>query len=530
MKLVTSEQMRRLEALSAEAGVSTDTLMENAGLAVAQEVWMALGTLEERRILTLVGPGNNGGDGLVAARNLHDWGSHVRCYLLRPRSEGDANLRQVLELGIETTVADDDPGLSTLDAALAEADCVIDALLGTGAARPITGVLAAVLDKLSTVLRRRPAPVIVAVDMPTGVNADTGAVDPAAVPADVTVALGFSKVGLHTLPGAEYAGRLEVVDIGIPAGLGDDLPLDLMTARRVHALLPPRPAAANKGTFGRVMVVAGSRNYAGAARLAVEGAARVGAGLVTLACPESLSFHGRTARLTEATYLPLPEEDGAIAREGVGPLLRAVLDGYQALLVGCGLGQSPSTQAFLRSLLFSLPEDPPFALVIDADGLNALARTPRWWRLLRSPAILTPHPGEMSRLTGHAIVDVQADRLQTAVNASAEWEKTVVLKGAHTVVASPAGRAALSPSANPALASAGTGDVLAGAIAGLAAQGLALGDAALCGVYLHGAAADELRSELGDAGLLASDLLPQLPRTIKGLKTAYAPSDSKSAR
>ncbi len=517
MKLVTSEQMRRLEALSAEAGVSSETLMENAGLAVAQEVWMALGTLEDRRVLVLVGPGNNGGDGLVAARHLHDWGTQVRCYLLRGRGEDDANLRQVVERGIEVVVSEEDPGLSALEAALAEADGVVDALLGTGAARPITGTLAAVLDKLSRARSRRPAPVIVAVDLPTGVSADTGAVDAAAVPADVTVALGFSKVGLHTLPGADYAGRVQVVDIGLPAGLGDGLPFELMTASGVRALLPPRPAGANKGTFGRVMVVAGSRNYVGAARLAVEGAARVGAGLVTLACPESLQPLV-AARLTEATYLPLPEEDGAIGRDAVAPLLRSAFGGYQALLVGCGLGQNPSTQAFLRSLLFSLPEEPPFALVIDADGLNALARTPRWWCLLRSPAVLTPHPGEMSRLARQSIVDIQADRLQAAVSAASQWGKVVVLKGAHTVVASPDGRATLSPFANPALASAGTGDVLAGAIAGLAAQGLTLYDAALCGVYLHGAAANDLRSELGDAGLLAGDLLPQLPRTMRALE------------
>jgi hydroxyethylthiazole kinase-like uncharacterized protein yjeF len=525
VKLVTADQMRRIDQLSAAAGVGTDVLMENAGLAVAQESWMALGTLEERHILVLAGPGNNGGDGLVAARYLHEWGAGVQVYLLKARGEDDANYRRLLEAGVPLACAEDDAGLSKLDAALAEADLVVDALLGTGAARPIGGRLAEVLSRLATARARSRPPIVLAVDVPTGLNSDTGAVDPLTVAADHTVTLGCSKVGLHNYPGARYAGRVQVVDIGIPPALTSDLPYELMTASGVRALLPARPPDANKGTFGRVLVVAGSENYVGAAHLAAAGAYRVGAGLVTLACPRSLHPVIASA-LTEATYLPLPEEEGGLARRAADLVLRAV-QGYDVLLVGCGLGQRGATQSFVRALLFSLAGEPlparpaggP-AVVVDADGLNALARTPGWWRELKAPAIVTPHPGEMSRLSGRPVPEIQADRLGCAVDCAREWGKTVVLKGAHTVVAAPAGRAALSPFANPALASGGTGDVLAGALAGFLAQGLSPFEAAVCGVYVHAAAGEEARQEMGDAGPVAGDLLPLLPRAINDLRAA----------
>ena len=264
-----------------------------------------------------------------------------------------------------------------------------------------------------------------------------------------------------------------------------------------------------------MLVVAGSENYVGAAHLAAAGAYRVGAGLVTLACPRSL--HPIIASgLTEATYLPLPEEEGGLARRAADLVLRAV-EGYDVLLVGCGLGQRGATQSFVRALLFSLAGEPPPAVVVDADGLNALARTPGWWREMKAPAIVTPHPGEMSRLSGRPIAEIQADRLGCAVACAREWGKTVVLKGAHTVVAAPDGRAALSPFANPALASGGTGDVLAGALAGFLAQGLSPFEAAVCGVYVHAAAGEDARREMGDAGPVAGDLLPLLPRAIKAL-------------
>jgi NAD(P)H-hydrate epimerase len=503
--------------LERNAGVPVPQLMENAGLAVAQEVWLFLGEVAERAVLVLAGPGNNGGDGLVAARQLHDWGSKVSVYMLKPRdAERDQVYRQVVERDIPVKTVADDKRLQALEKMLSRAELVIDALLGTGRMRPIDGKLAAIMKRLAAARQGPLPPRILALDLPTGVGCNVGAVDPLCVPAEVTVALGHSKVGLHTLPAAQYCGRIVVADIAIPAALSENLPYELMTAAWARSSLPPRPPEANKGTFGKVLVVAGSTNYIGAAYLASVGAGRVGAGLVTLACARSI-YPIMATKLVECTFLPLPDVDGLLTAEAAQNVLQALDQGYNALLVGCGLGQMAYVQAFVLSLLPRLKGETLQAVIIDADGLNALARKEHWWQELSVPAILTPHPGEMSRLTGLPVADIQADRLQTAVRQASAWGTTVVLKGAHTVVAAPDGRARVSPFANPALASGGTGDVLAGAIAGLVAQGLEPFDAAALAVYLHGRAGEKVRGELGDAGLLAGDLLPALPQVIKEL-------------
>lgn len=505
--------MRALEERAAHEGRPPAMLMEGAGLGVAQEVWITLGAVPERHVVVLVGPGNNGGDGLVAARHLHDWGAHVTVLLLAKRSGDDPNLQQLVERSVAVISVDD---ASKAQEAIDSAEVIVDAVLGTGRARPLEGVFADVLDRVSHARANSVlAPKVIAVDLPTGVDCDTGAADPHALRADVTVALGVSKVGLHTLPGADYAGNIEVIDIGIPRETVDALPVELLNPRWVRERLPARPASANKGTFGRVLVAAGSKNYAGAARLASLAALRSGAGLVTLACPASVEPLV-ASNASEVTYLPLPEHNGVVAPEAAIDVASAV-GGYDALLLGPGLGQGAAQESFVRQLLCSLDEDAPFVL-IDADGLNNLAKLPRWWERVRASCVLTPHAGEFSRLTRRAIADIQSDRLKSARDAAQEWRQTVVLKGAHTVIAAAEGIATVNPYANPALASAGTGDVLSGVIAGLLAQGLSPFDAASCGAYVHAAAAEGLRAETGDAGLLAGDLLPELPRTVLELR------------
>ena len=514
MKLCTAEEMRALEQAAVAAGTPTEALMENAGLAVAQEVWISLGAAPERTVVVLAGPGNNGGDGLVAARHLHDFGANVVVLLLAQRGEDDADLKQLIEREVPVHLLTEDD-LAALDDALAGADAVVDAVLGTGRARPLTGLIEQVLTRVAHARNAPVAPQVIAVDLPTGVDCDTGAADPHTLAADVTVALGVSKAGLHTLPGAEYAGRIEVIDIGLPRERVDALPVELLNARWVRERLPARPTGANKGTFGRVLVVAGSELYVGAARLTALAALRSGAGLVTLACPASVQPLV-AANASEVTYLPLPDRDGFVAPEAAVDVARAAT-AYDALVVGPGLGAVPSVEGFVRQLLTSLPEGHARVLV-DADGLNNLAKLPHWWERVTVPCILTPHPGEFARLAHRSIGDVQSDRLGAARDAARAWQQTVVLKGAYTVIATPRGRAAVNPYANPALASAGTGDVLTGTIAGLLAQGLAPFEAACCGTYLHAAAAEGLRRELGDAGLLAGDLLPELPRTLRELR------------
>jgi hydroxyethylthiazole kinase-like uncharacterized protein yjeF len=552
MKVVTTEEMRRIERETDAGGVSYATMMENAGRAVA-EACQRMGIMD-KRILVLVGPGNNGGDGLVAGRYLHDAGYYVTFYIWKRRTEDDENFRLATERDIAVFWAEEDDNFATLRRLLGEAHVVIDALLGTGVDRPIGGSLKEILTVVGEEIKMRretkvkealfspslpsftvpPSfPFLVAVDVPTGLDCDTGAIDPAAVPADLTVTFGFPKRGQFLFPGAEYVGQLIVADIEIPPHLADEVQVELATPEMVRELLPPRPISAHKGTFGKALVVAGSVNYTGAAYLASAAATRVGTGLVTLALAESI--HPILAsKLSEVTFLLLPQDMGVLIPDAIKVLGERIQD-YDALLLGPGLGRDKKTVEFVQQLLsvepgkrgrigFLASEEvaegklslPP--LVVDADGLNALADTPNWWEYLKGPSILTPHPGEMSRLTGLKIGEIEADRLGMARQMAEKWQQVVILKGAYTVIADPEGRVGINPFANPGLATAGSGDVLAGAIVGFLAQGLATFDAALAGAYIHGLAGELVRKELGGAGMVAGDLLPVLPRVIKLLR------------
>ena len=513
MKILTAEQMRQIDQECARLGMPTSVLMESAGKAVAEETRRSLGTMENQRILCLIGPGNNGGDGLVAARYLHDWGARVSLYLCSQRPSSDANLELAQERGITCVAAAQDKKLDRFDDLLASATCVIDALFGTGRMRPLEGVFRRVLDRVGKAKKNHNL-YVVAVDLPSGLDADSGAVDPACLYADMTITLAFPKLGLFGFPGAARVGKLKIADIGIPEHLAASGMTELITNDWARAVLPERPLNANKGSFGRVLVVAGSINYIGAAYLACSGALRVGAGLVTLATAASLQPI-LASKLTEVTYLPLPESQPGVISAQAAELVARQFDQYNVLLLGCGLGQSPSAVEFVSSLLFGKRLSP---LVLDADALNILAAIPGWWQQLTDDAIITPHPGEMSRLCGLSVEEVQSNRSGISRRFAAEWHQTIVLKGAHTVIAAPDGCCRISPFANPGLASAGTGDVLAGAIAGLVAQGLSLFDAGSLAVYLHGEAGEIIKDTLGDAGMLATDLLPALPVVIKRLK------------
>jgi len=513
MKIVTAEQMRQIDQECIKRGTPASVLMENAGKAVAEETRPDPGVLDKQHILCLIGAGNNGGDGLVAARYLHEWGARVSVYLCSQRDPGDTNLRLAQERGITCIEFAGDNKMKKLDDRLASATCVIDAMLGTGKMRPLEGVFRQVLERVANAKKKRTFRII-AVDLPSGMDADTGAIDPACLYADTTVTMALPKLGLFSFPGAERVGKLKIADIGIPESLADSIKIELLTSDWARAALPARPLNANKGTFGKVLVVAGSINYTGSAYLACSGAMRVGAGLVTLAAASSL-IPVLASKMTEATHLPLPESPPGHIAAGAADTVLKEASPYNVLLAGCGLGQDPSTAEFITSLLSEkkLP-----ALVLDADALNILAKTPDWQQKFTGDAILTPHPGEMSRLCGLSIDKIQSDRIGTAGKFAAKWNKTVVLKGAYNVVASPDGYCRVSPFANPGLATAGTGDVLAGIIAGVAAQGLSLADAACLGVYIGGEAGEMMRNVLGDAGMIASDLLPALPVTIKQIK------------
>ncbi len=510
MKIVTAEQMRRIETACVEAGVSLDQLMENAGLAVARAVRDELPDPRNANILVLVGPGNNGGDGLVAARHLASWGARVTACACAVRPEPDPKRILAEDAGVAVISANDDSGLAQIGELAAGAHVVVDAVLGTGRLRPIQPPLSDVLALVRDAAESTHAP-IMAVDLPTGTDADTGRFDPSGLPADATFVLGLPKIGPYLRPGESRCGQLRVLDIGIPPGLDEDILIELLTLETASALMPDRAPDAHKGTFGRALIVAGSLNYVGAAYLAAAAATRSGPGLVTLATPRSV--HALVApSLADATYLPLAEtSDGLIDAPHALHDVRPLLSQSTSLLVGPGLGQTPEIRDLVVGLLLYGSDHP--AAVLDADALNILARAEGWWDRIRGPAILTPHPGEMARLLAiDSVADVLENRVAVAQDAARHWAHVVVLKGACTVIAHPDGRTRISPWANSGLARGGTGDVLSGIIAGLLAQRPeAPFDAAALGVYVHGLAAEIVRDEFGETAMTASDLLPALP-------------------
>ena len=538
LKVVTAAQMTALELAAERQGASLDILMENAGLAVAEYARHRLGTVAGAVVLVLVGPGNNGADGLVAARHLRRWGAEVTACLLTRRPDVDPKLDLARDYGVSILDLADGEGWDAYDALLARSHLVIDAILGTGRSRPLQGVVREALLRVATAREKRSRPLLLALDLPTGLNSDTGAVDAATPKMDATLALGFPKAGLLAFPGAERAGELATLDIGLPDGVGqDDIPLELLTSGWVGNRLPPRPPDSHKGTYGHLLVVAGSRNYVGAACLAARAAHRAGAGLVTLATPQSV-YPIVASQLTETIHLPLPEDNEGRIRPDAARLVRDSLSRYDALAVGSGLGQSNGVTHFLEDLLLS-DSSPQLPVLVDADGLNCLARLPDWWERRSGPLVLTPHPGEMATLTGLATAEVQRDRVTMARQWAAHWRAVVVLKGAFTAVAAPsylegemAGKAEgygqreglvrLAPFANPGLASGGTGDVLTGIIGSLLAQGLSPFNAASCGVHLHGMAAESITSERGVTGLLASEVTEALPQVINRINSEPA--------
>lgn len=503
MKVVTVAEMVAVEQRAEqEYGLTSPMLMEQAGRSVAEAIQTQVGgDVAGLHVLVFAGPGNNGGDGQVAGRYLSQWGAHVSIYDWK-RGEIAAN-------GQTTLVGND---LGGLREAVAQADVVVDALLGTGHARPLAITMSAACALVARERQHRPDLYVVAVDLPSGLNADTGAVDPGTLAADLTVTLALPKVGLLLFPGASYVGELQVGSIGLPETMLIAAGIEMLDDELVGPMLPVRPLDSNKGTFGKMLALAGSPNFIGAAYLVCGAAARIGAGLVTLATlPELAPFYA--TMLPEITYTHVPPETAT--PEDRSKAILDAMEGYRALVVGPGLGQSAATASLLTHLfagLLAIPADKRPRLVVDADGLNMLATVDRWWQTLPPLSVLTPHPGEMSRLRGGKPVSGGgADRLNVIRDAAREWGHVVVLKGACTLVASPEGAVRINGIANPALASAGTGDILAGTTAGLMAQGMEPFDAACAAVYLHARAGLQVSAHLGDSGLLASDLLAELP-------------------
>jgi ADP-dependent NAD(P)H-hydrate dehydratase / NAD(P)H-hydrate epimerase len=494
VKVVNADEMRAIERAALARGITVNTLMQRAADAIVEAVRDAS---SGGSVLILAGPGNNGGDGVVSAAKVKDMGLPVTAYTFHREN--------TQPFTGDTVRAEDDEACELLRRKLQRADVIVDALLGIGQNRQPDADLRRILD---VVYARKPdRSTCIAVDIPTGVNADSGAVPGAVFHADTTLCMGFAKRGTLAYPGAVYCGKVQVADIGLPPDSGENIRVTTPLPSDIAKLLPRRDPASNKGSSGRLEVVSGSRDFTGAPVMCSMAAYRVGAGLVEIALPAS-THPVVAAHVLEPVFRPLPEEDGKVAA-AAADVVKVGLEKAKACAAGPGLGLSQSTIAVIRRLLHLLAEA-RIPGVIDADGLNALSSIDGWWEV-EVDLVLTPHPGEMSRLTGISIADIQQDRVRVALSHAAKWRKVVVLKGAGTVIASPEGDAVINSTGGPNLATAGTGDVLTGVIGGLLAQGLSPFDAAVCGVYLHGRAGDLLRDELGDVGTVAGDLIDTLP-------------------
>ena len=538
MKLVTVSQMHAIEKEADAGGLTYDQMMENAGQGLADVILEIFEDDIEPEAVGLVGPGNNGGDTLVALAALAAEGWKTRAYLVKRKK--DDLVKRFAEAG--GTILAGENAFEQLAEAIGTADVLLDGVLGTGTKLPLKKDVAELLSEVNDILDGlENYPLVVAVDCPSGVDCDSGEVADETLAADLTVTMAAVKQGLLKLPAFEYVGNLEVVDIG----LSDDLPslkalnVEVAEPGSIASLLPERPIDSHKGTFGTALIAAGSINYTGAVILAGEAAYRAGAGLVTLAVPASL--HGALAgRFPEATWVLLPHEMGSISPNGAEVLAKH-FERATALLVGPGFGTENSTKEFIENILegkysakksaqrigFVHQENekkeennaklPP--MIFDADGLKLLAQIKDWHQKIPAPAILTPHPGEMSVLTELSKDEIQENRLAIAAKYAKEWGHVVVLKGAFTVIAAPDGRTTVIPVASPALARAGTGDVLAGLIVGLRAQGVEAYESAVAGAWIHAQAGLYAADDLGTtASVLAGDVLDSVSDVISDLE------------
>ena len=507
MKILTAEQMREADRRTIdELGIPGVVLMENAGRAVVSELLQRYQHLAPGPVLILCGKGNNGGDGLVVARTLLQHGWQVTTVLLADEAAvgGDARLYlDILQrLGPQLEFAADLTGVESILARFPQPALIVDALFGTGLSSSISGLHAFVIAWMNRSLAPK-----IAIDIPSGLDATSGAILGSAVCADLTVTLAAAKLGQIIYPGVACCGELVVAEIGIPQALLDELAAGiLLDDNEVRQLLPLRPEAGHKGTFGHLLLVAGSRGKSGAAVLAAEAALRAGAGLVTVAAPASLQTT-LAIKLTEAMTAPLDEVDGALAGAALAQIV-ALWQDKKVLALGPGLGRSAVTAALVRQVI----QDCPLPLVLDADALFALAG--HGGVLAARPVgttILTPHPGEMAYLLGVSIAEIEADRVGTARRFAEEHGVVLVLKGARTIIAAPDGGILINPTGHAGMATGGMGDLLTGIIAALLCQGAPPLAAAAAAVWLHGRSGDRLRPRIGDAGLLASDLLAEIP-------------------
>lgn len=524
MKVVTSEEMRDIDSMTIKSiGISGVVLMERAGAAAAAKIKELF---PKGKVVILAGGGNNGGDGLVAARELFNagWDARVLLLIRQDKLSPDCLLqyRIIKQMGIpiefRTDISDKDIDCSV----------IVDALLGTGLNKDIEGVIAKAIN-----LVNKAGSKVLSIDMPSGISSDTGRVMGVAVKADFTITFGLPKRGHFLYPGASFSGKLFIENIGFPEGLliSEDLKVNLMDERQAASLIPARPKYSHKGDYGHALIVAGSRGKTGAALLAARACLRAGAGLVTIGVPESL-ITPLQSRATEEMTLPLPDRgDGTLSSKAADHILRYLTEKADVICIGPGIGVTPDTIKLLSDILASSK----IPLVIDADGLNSITY-PGLMMKASAPVIITPHIGEMARLLlasagkGQALKElsrapnpqlltrIEHDRVNAALSFSKNNEVYVVLKGAPTIIAEPSGRAFINTTGNPGMATAGAGDVLSGIISSFAGQGLNPLNASMLGVYMHGLAGDIAAGEKGEHSLIAGDIIDCLPSAFNKIQ------------
>jgi hydroxyethylthiazole kinase-like uncharacterized protein yjeF len=511
MKVLTAAQMRALDSYAIDTlGIPGMVLMENAGRAVVDVIEESAEEGEELSVAVFCGKGNNGGDGFVIARHLAQGGHQTVIYLLCKLADlkGDAavNAEIARKIGLDIRELPGAKAMESIEFNPGDFDLVVDAIFGTGLESAVRGHYLAAIDLINS-----SGLPVVAVDIPSGLSSDTGVIPGPAVEADLTVTFAYPKIG-HVMPPAEgLVGELIVADISIPpSGEGEDLMTFLLTDEAVAPLLQPRRFDSHKGTYGHLLVVAGSLGKAGAAAMVGESALLSGAGLVTVGVPISLTGILETTSL-ETMTLPLPQAEGGVLAKESLQLILAVLPDKTALAFGPGIGVAPGTVELVQTLV----EKVKVPMVIDADGINAFAGQAGKLKSGRAEIIITPHPGEMARLLGIGTADVQADRIGVARKLAVENGLIVVLKGYRTIVAEPGGGVFINMSGNPGMATAGSGDVLTGMIAGLLAQqDIRPLEAALIGVFVHGSAGDLAAEAVGEISLNAGHIMDAVPEAF----------------
>ncbi len=512
MKLATSQEMRNIDRRAVRNfGIPGTVLMENAAAAIMAEMERFFGGLAGLKVGILCGKGNNGGDGLALARRLRIRGVPVRVALLAPfatlQGEAKVNLAILRKTDVEIVQNASTQAIASL---VEWSDVLVDALLGVGLSSPLKGNYAFAVELLNAAGRP-----VVAVDVPTGVNSDTGEVMGSAVRADLTVTMALPKRGLVLFPGASHAGKVRVADIGIPPEVieKEAIKVSLLEGHDLWGMTADRPRDAHKGELGHLLVIGGSLGKAGAAVMAARGALRTGAGLVTVAAPSGIVAVIQQ-QLAEAMCFPAAESIDGTLGVGADDELAKAANGRSACAIGPGLTTHYETVQVVRSLIAHIR----VPMVIDADGINALAGSPDILQKAKAPVVITPHPGEMARLLGMSASGVQKDRIGIAERFAREYRVTLVLKGAGTVVASPSGDVFVNTTGNPGMATGGTGDALTGIIGSLLAQGYGSAAAAGLGVYLHGLAGDLAAKEKGEAGMIAGDLIEKIPAAIRSIQ------------